>query len=189
MSIPPPLRAVLQYHTLPACKLGAIFHNPSLRYDSDCYVIRNAVYITIIKDALQSSTIICICYLTPWLTWLASVATHKLRFHASHTQTIIESCSILDNHGTSQPLPWCRQWEPFIFQSRGQLIIIFIPPLSHSAQERPFFRTYSTTPKVPIPYTKNRSASCSLSGIYQNIPGSFPPGTHKEERRIWGIMP
>ena len=67
----------------------------------------------------------------------------------------------IDNHGTSQPLPWCRQWEPFTFTQPG------------SAHNN------SSTPKVPIPYTKNRSASCSLSGIYQNIPGSFPPGTLK----------
>lgn len=177
----------MQYHTIPACKLGAIFHNPSLRYDKDCYVIRNAVYITIIKDALQSSTIICICYLTPWLTWLASVATHKLRFHASHTQTIIESCSILDNHGTSQPLPWCRQWEPFIFTKPGSAYNNFHPAAFAQRTGKAVFLGL-TQPRLKCRYhtPKTGQPHAAYPAYTKMSPADFPPGMEKG-RRIWGI--
>lgn len=70
----------------------------------------------------------------------------------------------------------------------------------HPARWAPFFpasirrfwyRFYHWTDSNHRPPTRLRQALFQLgyNGIYQNIPGSFPPGTHKEERRIWGIMP
>ena len=72
---------------------------------------------------------------------LVCVAAHKLSPLLTSRSEQMPNAT----HGTSQPLPWCRQWEPFSFTQAGvSCIIIFIPPLSHSAQERPDCRAYIT---------------------------------------------
>ena len=65
--------------------------------------------------------------------WSVYVATP---FHPHLTYSIHRNS--LDNHGTSQPLRWCRQSEPFIFIEPGSAKNNFFSlPLSHSAQGRP----------------------------------------------------
>ena len=60
---------------------------------------------------------------------------HPYAVHASHPCFT----SGRRNHGTSQPLRWCRQSEPFSLHWPGSAAInnFFVLPLSHSAQERP----------------------------------------------------
>ena len=69
-------------------------------------------HITIIKAGLQSATCSYFCYSTLRRLWLVSVATPPRLTYSVHRDR-------LDNHGTSQPLRWCRQSEPFIFIEPG----------------------------------------------------------------------
>lgn len=97
------------------------------------YVIRYAVSHHNHQGCITISNLFPFLLLTLRHRWSVYVATP---FHPHLTYSIHRNS--LDNHGTSHPLRWCRQSEPFIFIGPGSAKNNFFTlPLSHSAQGRP----------------------------------------------------
>ena len=104
-----------------------------VRLAAGLYVIRCAVSHHNHQGCITISNLFPFLLLTLRHRWSVYVSTP---FHPHLTYSIHRNS--LDNHGTSQPLRWCRQSEPFIFIGPGSAKNNFFTlPLSHSAQGRP----------------------------------------------------
>lgn len=86
------------------------------------YVIRCAVSHHNHQGCITISNLFPFLLLTLRHRWSVYVATP---FHPHLTYSIHRNS--LDNHGTSQPLRWCRQSEPFIFIGPGSAKNNFSP--------------------------------------------------------------
>nr|DAP75516.1 MAG TPA: hypothetical protein [Caudoviricetes sp.] len=116
-----------------------------VRLSGGLYVIRCAGHITIIKAVLQSATCSYFCYSTLRRLWLVSVATPPRLTYSVHRDR-------LDNHGTSQPLRWCRQSEPFIFIRPGSANNNFLRPAAFAQRTgKALCRGLTQTAPMPGP--------------------------------------
>lgn len=101
--------------------------------------------------------------------WSVYVATP---FHPHLTYSIHRNS--LDNHGTSQPLRWCRQSEPFIFIEPGSANNNFLRLAAFAQRTRKarLLLTCGAIHLVPPP------ASCGVGARYYRI------GTGRQKRRM-----
>lgn len=95
------------------------------------YVIRYAVSHHNHQGCITISNLFPFLLLTLRHRWSVYVATP---FHPHLTYSIHRNS--LDNHGTSQPLRWCRQSEPFIFIEPGSANNNFLRPAAFAQRTR-----------------------------------------------------
>ena len=97
------------------------------------------------------------------------------------------------NHGTSQPLRWCRQSEPFhtlTWPGSASYTVIFGLPLSHSAQARPVVPPVGAWNHTLEPLTGVEPALPPWKGgvLPLHHSGVFPGMIGAHTRKLGGIM-
>lgn len=153
--MPSPARA-LSWAYIPLAGYVAVL----VRLSAGLYVIRYAVSHHNHQGCITISNLFPFLLLTLRHRWSVYVATP---FHPHLTYSIHRNS--LDNHGTSQPLRWCRQSEPFIFIGPGSANNNFLRPAAFAQRTR-------------------KARLLLTCGAIHLVP---PPASCGEERRIMSL--